>query len=82
MVRIPKATLIMGWWDMKELGIEENSGQDIAPKVGNGLKEIAMGKDMVQKKRKGQVGPVDKMGPRVKFTTPPRNWERTVNISQ
>ena len=77
-----KASLIMGWWDMKGLGIEENLGQDITPKVGNGLNEMAMGKGMVQKKRKGQVGPIDKMEPRVKFTIPPRNQERMVNISQ
>ena len=73
MVRIPKATLIMGWWDIKGLGIEGNLGQDITRKVGNGLKEMVMGRGMVQKKRKGQVGPTDKMGPRVKFTIPPRN---------
>ena len=42
MVRIPKATLIMGWWDIKGLDIERNLGQEIIPKVGNGLKKIAM----------------------------------------
>ena len=73
MVGIPKATLTMEWWDIKGLGIEGNLGQDIIPEVGNGLKKMAMGEGMVQRKRKGQVGPVDKMGPRVKFTIPPRN---------
>ena len=57
-------------------------GQDITPKVGNGLKGMAMGKGMVQMKRKGQIGPIDKMGPRVKFTILPRNRERMVSISQ
>ena len=40
---------------MKGLGIEKNLGQGMAPKIGNGLKEMAMGKDMVPKKRKGQI---------------------------
>ena len=38
---------------MKGLGTERNLGHDITPKVGNGLKEMAMGKGMVLKKRKG-----------------------------
>ena len=41
-----------------------------------------MGKGMVLKKRKGQVSPIDKMGPRVKLTISPKNRERMVNISQ
>ena len=72
MVRIPKATLIMGWWDIKGLDIEGNLGQDIISEVGSGLKKMAMEKGMVQKKRKGQVGPISKMRPRIKFTIPPR----------
>ena len=36
---------------MKGLGIEKNLGQGMAPKMGNGLKEMTMGKDMVPKKR-------------------------------
>ena len=67
---------------MKGLGTEKNLGQDIAPKIGNGLKEMAMGKGMVLKKRRGQVSPIGKMGPRVKLTIPPKNQERMVNISQ
>ena len=67
---------------MKRLGIEKNLGQDITPKVANDLKEMAMGKGMVLKKRRGQVSPIDKMGPRVKLTIPPKNRERMVNISQ
>ena len=58
---------------MKGLGIEKNLGWDITSKIGNGLKEIAVGKGMVLKKRKGQVRPVGKMGPRVKFIIPPEN---------
>ena len=58
---------------MKGLGTEKNLGHDITPKVGNGLKEIAMEKGMVLKKRRGQVSPIDKMGPRVKLTIPPKN---------
>ena len=42
---------------MKGLGTGENLGQDITPKVGNGLKEKAVEKGMVLKKRKGQVSP-------------------------
>ena len=41
-----------------------------------------MGKDMVPKKRKEQISPVDKMEPKVKPTIPPKNQERMVNISQ
>ena len=41
-----------------------------------------MGKGTVLKKRKGQVSPNGKMGPRVKPTIPPKNRERMVNISQ
>ena len=67
---------------MKGLGIEKNLGQDITPKIGNSLKEIAMGKGMVLKKRNGQVSPIGKMGPGVKPTIPPKNQERMVNISQ
>ena len=65
---------------MKGLGIEEDLGQDIAPKIGSGLKEMAMGKDMVPKKRKGQISPIDKMEPKVKLTIPPKNQQRVVNI--
>ena len=79
---IPKANLIIGWWDMKELGTEKNLGQDISPKIGNDLKEIAMGKGMVLEKRKGQVSPIGKMGVRVKLTIPPKNRERMVNTCQ
>ena len=67
---------------MKGLGAEENLGQDITPKVGNGLKEMASGKGMILKKRKRQVSRIDKMGTRVKLTIPPKNQERMVNISQ
>ena len=67
---------------MKELGTKKNLGWDITPKVGNGFKEMAMGKGMVLKKRKKQVNPIGKMGPRVKLTIPPKNRERMVNISQ
>ena len=56
-----------GTWYRKEFGAE------YTPKVGNGLKEKAMGKGMVLKKRRGQVGPIGKMGPRVKLTIPPKN---------
>ena len=41
-----------------------------------------MGKGMVLRKRKGQVSPIGKMGPRVKLTVPPKNRERMVSISQ
>ena len=58
---------------MKGLGIEKNLGQYITPKVENGFKEIAMGKGMVLKERKGQVSPIGKMGLRVKPTIPPKN---------
>ena len=58
---------------MKGLGTENNLGQDITPKVGNGLKEMTMEKGMVLKEREGQVSPIDKMGPRVTLTIPPKN---------
>ena len=67
---------------MKGLGIEKNLGQGIASKIGNGLKKMAMGKDMVPEKRKGQISPIDQMGPKVKLTIPPKDQERMVNISQ
>ena len=54
---------------MKGLGTEKNLGQDITPKVGNGLKEMAMRKGMIR----GQVRPIGKMGPRVKLTILPKN---------
>ena len=44
---------------MKGVGIEKNSGHGIAPKIGNDLKKMAMGKDMVPEKRKGQISPID-----------------------
>ena len=64
---------------MKGLGIGKNMGQGIAPKTRNGLKKMAMGKGMVPEKRKGQIGPIDQMGPKVKLTIPPKNQERMVN---
>ena len=67
---------------MKGLGIEKNLGQGIAPKIGNGLKEMAMGKDMVPEKSKGQISPIDQMGCKVKLTIPSKNQEKMVNISQ
>ena len=44
-ISMPKASLIIGRQDMKGLGTEKNLGQDITPKVGNGLKEMAIGKE-------------------------------------
>ena len=67
---------------MKGLDIEKNLGQDITPKIGNGLKEMAMGKGMVPEKKKGQISPIGKMEPKVKLTIPPKDQERMVNISQ
>ena len=67
---------------MKGLSIEKNLGQGIAPKIGNGLKEMAMGKDMVPEKRKGQISPIDQMEPKARLTIPSKNQERMVNISQ
>ena len=57
---------------MKELGIEKNLGQGIPLKIGNGLKEMAMGKDMVPEKRKGQISPIDQMEPKARLTIPPK----------
>ena len=57
-------------------------GQDITPKIGNGLKEMAIRKGMIPEKRKGQISPTGKMEPKVKLTIPPKNQERMVNISQ
>ena len=65
-----------GTWYRRKFGAGYN------PKSRKWPKEMAIGKGMVLNKRKGQVGPIDKMGPRVKFTIPPRNQERMVNISQ
>ena len=65
-----------GTWYRKEFGAGYN------PKVGNGLKEMTMGKGMVLKRRRGQVSPTGKMGPGVKLTILPKNRERMVNISQ
>ena len=39
---------------IKGLGIEGNLGQDIISEVENGLKKMAMGKGMVQKKERGR----------------------------
>ena len=65
-----------GTWYRKEFGAR------YGPKDGNGLKEMAMGKDMVPEKRKGQISPIDQMEPKVKLTIPPKNQERMANISQ
>ena len=65
-----------GTWYRKEFGAGYTS------KIADGLKEMAMGKDMVPKKRKGQISPIDQMELKVKLTIPPRNQERMVNISQ
>ena len=65
-----------GTWYRKEFG------QGIPPKIGNGLKKMAMGKDMVPEKRKGQISPIDQMEPKARLTIPPKNQERMVNISQ
>ena len=67
---------------MKGLGTEKNLGQDITPKIGNGLKGMTMEKGMVPEKGKGQISPIGKIGPRVKPTIPPKNQERMANISQ
>ena len=67
---------------MKGLGIEKNLGQGIPPKIGNGLKEMAMGKDKVPEKSKEQISPIDQMEPNARLTIPPKNQERMVNISQ
>ena len=56
-----------GTWYRKEFGVGYN------PKGSNGFKEMVMGKGMVLKKRKGQVSPIGKMGPRVKLTISPKN---------
>ena len=50
---IPRANLIIGWLDMRGPGMEKNLRQGIAPKIGNGLKGMAMGDNMVLEKRKG-----------------------------
>ena len=50
---------------MKGLGTEKNLGQDIPPKIGNGLKEIAMGKGIGKESRKnGQYLPTKGTGNR------------------
>ena len=68
MVRIPQATLYNGMVGYKGTWYRRKFGAGYNPRS-----KMAMGKGMVQKKRKAQVGPIGKMGPRVQFTIPPKN---------
>ena len=61
---------------MKGLSFKKNLGQDITPKIGNGLKEMTMGKGMVPEKRREQISPKGKMEPKVKLTIPPKNQRK------
>ena len=56
--------------------------QGIAPKIGNGLKGMAKGENMVLEKRKGQIDPISQMVLKVKFTIQHRDQEEMVGISQ
>ena len=67
---------------MRGPGMEKNLGQGIAPKIENDLKEMAMGEDMVQEKRKGQIDPISQVVLKVKFTVQHRNQEEMVGIFQ
>ena len=66
----------VGTWYRKEFGTG-CSPKDRKWPQGNGY-----GKRYGTRERKGQISPIDQMGPKAKLTIPYKNQERMVNISQ
>ena len=67
---------------MRGSGMEKNLEQGIAPEIGNGLKGMAIGENMVLEKRKGQIDLISQIVLKVKFTIQHRDQEEIVGISQ